>query len=211
MVQEFIKGGGIMWFLLACIVIAAALVIERLITLFIVARVNAKKFVNELIRRIEEEGINAGIDFCSSVHSPVSRVLLPALQRASEGKEAMEEAVMRTGSSELGFLDRGMQLMGGIVVVAPFFGFLGTVTGMIRAFAAVAAVGEVEPTVVASGIAEALITTKWGLMIAAPLSIIHILLTSKINSYTKDMELATASLIEYLEKKKGQYALAPRQ
>ncbi len=187
-----------MWFLLACIVIGLALAIERLITLFFVARLNAKKFVANLINRIESEGLPSAIEYCQSLRSPVARVLLPALEKADKGREAMEEAIMRAGSVELGFLDRGMQLMGGIVVVAPFFGFLGTVTGMIRAFAAVAAVGEVEPTVVASGIAEALITTKWGLMIAAPLSIIHILFQQKINGYTKDMETAAATLIDYL-------------
>jgi biopolymer transport protein ExbB len=203
MIQEFQKGGGIMWFLLSCIIIAVALIIERLITLFFVANLNAKKFVAGLINRIENEGINSAIEYCQRVHSPIARVLLPALQRYDQGREAMEEAIMRAATTELGFLDRGMQLMGGIIVVAPFFGFLGTVTGMIRAFAAVAAVGEVEPTVVASGIAEALITTKWGLLIAAPLSIIHILFQQKINGYTKDMETATASLIDYLMTKKS--------
>lgn len=202
MVQEFIKGGGIMWFLLACIVVAAALVIERLITLFIVARTDAKRFVSRLLAEIENGGVDAGIEYCRSHSNPVSRVLLPTLQKYGQGKEAMEEAVIRAGTSELGFLDRGMQIMGGIVVVAPFFGFLGTVTGMIRAFAAVAAVGEVEPTIVAAGIAEALITTKWGLLIAAPLSIIHILFQQKINAYTKDIETATTTLIDYLTTKK---------
>ncbi len=201
MIQEFIKGGGIMWFLLACAVLGIALVIERFITLFIVASLNAKKFTSQLISTIEKEGIEGGIKFCQQVKSPVARVLLAALEKAKEGKTAMEEAVTRAGVAELGFLDRGMNLMGGLTMVAPFFGFLGTVTGMIRAFAAVAAVGEVEPAVVASGISEALITTKWGLMIAAPLAIIHILYQMKINSYTRDLETSAASLIEYLTKK----------
>uniref|UniRef100_A0A7V4E318 MotA/TolQ/ExbB proton channel family protein n=1 Tax=candidate division WOR-3 bacterium TaxID=2052148 RepID=A0A7V4E318_UNCW3 len=201
MIQEFIKGGGIMWFLLACAVLGIALVIERFITLFIVASLNAKKFTSQLISTIEKEGIEGGIKFCQQVKSPVARVLLAALEKTKEGKTAMEEAVTRAGVAELGFLDRGMNLMGGLTMVAPFFGFLGTVTGMIRAFAAVAAVGEVEPAVVASGISEALITTKWGLMIAAPLAIIHILYQMKINSYTRDLETSAASLIEYLTKK----------
>jgi len=201
MIQEFIKGGGIMWFLLACAVLGIALVIERFITLFIVASLNAKKFTWQLISTIEKEGIEGGIKFCQQTKSPVARVLLAALEKAKEGKTAMEEAVTRAGIAELGFLDRGMNLMGGLTMVAPFFGFLGTVTGMIRAFAAVAAVGEVEPAVVASGISEALITTKWGLMIAAPLAIIHILYQMKINSYTRDLETSAASLIEYLTKK----------
>ncbi|MCS7250214.1 MAG: MotA/TolQ/ExbB proton channel family protein [candidate division WOR-3 bacterium] len=201
MIQEFIKGGGIMWFLLACAILGIALVIERFITLFIVASLNAKKFTNNLISVIEKEGLESGIKMCQKTKSPVVRVLLAALEKAKEGKTAMEEAVTRAGVAELGFLDRGMSLMGGLTMVAPFFGFLGTVTGMIRAFAAVAAVGEVEPTVVASGISEALITTKWGLMIAAPLAIIHTLYQMKINSYTRDLETAAATLIEYLTKR----------
>jgi biopolymer transport protein ExbB len=87
------------------------------------------------------------------------------------------------------------------VTVAPIFGLLGTVTGMIRAFAAVAAVGEVEPTVVASGISEALITTQAGLIIAAPLAIVHILLSTRTNGYLRDMEWASTEMLEFLAEK----------
>ena len=69
---------------------------------------------------------------------------------------------------------------------------------MITAFAAIAMAGEVEPTVVASGISTALITTKWGLIIATPLAIIHILLSGKVDGYTRDMEEAASGLIDYL-------------
>jgi biopolymer transport protein ExbB len=164
-------------------------------------RLNAKKFVAQLIETIEKNGVNAGIKLCDETVSPVSNILKAALEKSSGGRAMMEDAVLKSASSELTFLDRGMGLLGGIITVAPFFGFLGTVTGMIRAFAAVAAVGEVEPTVVASGISEALITTKWGLIIAAPLSIIFILIQSKISSYTRDMETSAASLIDYLAEK----------
>jgi biopolymer transport protein ExbB len=70
--------------------------------------------------------------------------------------------------------------------------------GMITAFAAIARIGEVEPTVVASGISTALITTKWGLIIATPLAIIRILLAGKVDGYTRDMEEAASGLIDYL-------------
>lgn len=201
MIHEFQAGGGIMWFLLACIVLALALIIERIYTIFVKMRLNAKTFVASLIKTIEANGINAGIEMCDKTTSPVARVLKAALEKASGGRALMEDAIIKASASELSFLDRGMNLLGGIITVAPFFGFLGTVTGMIRAFAAVAAVGEVEPTVVASGISEALITTKWGLIIAAPLSIIFILIQSKINSYTRDMETAASTLIDYLAEK----------
>lgn len=201
MVKEFIAGGSIMWFLLACIVLGLALLIERVFTIFFKMQLKVKAFVATLIRTIEKDGLKAGQELCDKTMSPVAKVLKAALEKASAGRAEMEDAVLRAGTSELAFLDRGMSLLGGIITVAPFFGFLGTVTGMIRAFAAVAAVGEVEPTVVASGISEALITTKWGLIIAAPLSIVFILIQSRINSYTRDMESAATTLIDYLAEK----------
>lgn len=201
MIHEFQVGGGIMWFLLACALLGLALLIERIFTIFVKMRLNTKTYVANLIETIEKGGIKAGMETCDNTPSPVAKVLKAALEKANGGRALMEDAVLRASSTELSFLDRGMGLLGGIITVAPFFGFLGTVTGMIRAFAAVAAVGEVEPTVVASGISEALITTKWGLLIAAPLSIVFILIQSKINSYTRDMEASASTLIDYLAEK----------
>jgi len=207
MIKEFIAGGGIMWFLLICAVLGLALLIERIITLFFKLRLNTKTFLATLIETINKNGINAGIKLCDETPSPVARILKAASEKATGGRAMMEDAVIRTATTELVFLDRGMGLLGGVITVAPFFGFLGTVTGMIRAFAAVAAVGEVEPTIVASGIAEALITTKWGLIIAAPLSIFFILIQGRVSSYTRDMEISAATLIDYLAEK---FVCAPK-
>lgn len=201
MLKEFLKGGGVMWFLLACAVLGLAILVERLYTIFIRIRLNAKVFVNHLIATIEKDGLDAGLKLCNQTKSPVARVLKAALEKASVSREVMEDAVIRAGTSQLAFLDRGMALLSGLTMVAPFFGFLGTVSGMIRAFEAVAAVGEVEPTVVASGISEALITTKWGLIIAAPLAIVHIIFSGRINGYIRDMETASTQLIDYLTEK----------
>ncbi|MEO0092822.1 MAG: MotA/TolQ/ExbB proton channel family protein [candidate division WOR-3 bacterium] len=205
MIREFNAGGTFMWFLLACAILGLAIFFERLYTIFIKMRLNAKTFVGRLIQTIDKDGIQAGINLCAKTPSPVARVLKPILEMEKENKPrtAMEDALVRAGTQELGFLDRGMALMAGLTTVAPFIGFLGTVNGMISAFAAVAAVGEVEPTVVASGISEALITTKWGLIIAAPLAIIHIIFSGRINGYTRDMETAATQLLDYLEAKRG--------
>jgi biopolymer transport protein ExbB len=205
MIREFIAGGFFMWFLLVCAILGLAIFFERLYTLYLKMRLNAKTFVAKLIQTIEKNGIEAGINLCAKTPSPVARVLKPILEleKANKPRAVMEDALVRTGTQELGFLDRGMALMAGLTTVAPFIGFLGTVNGMISAFAAVAAVGEVEPTVVASGISEALITTKWGLIIAAPLAIIHIIFSGRINGYTRDMETAATQLLDYLEAKRG--------
>lgn len=203
MIDEFKAGGGIMWFLLACAVAGIALSLERIFTLFVRTNVDVKKFSRKLMSTIDKQGIQAGIDLCSKSPSPVARVLGSALGRADQDRERIEDAIVRTGVTELAFLDRGMPLIAGLTTVAPFFGFLGTVTGMISAFKAVAAVGEVDPTVVSSGIAEALITTKWGLMIAAPLAIVHILFSGRVNGYLRDMETASAELVDFLTAKRG--------
>lgn len=198
MIQEFKDGGGIMWFLLACAVAGIALTIERAFTLTLRLRLNVKKFSQQLMETIGKGGVKAGIELCNSTRSPAARVLAAALDKATLGKTSMEDAIVRSGATELAFLDRGMALIAGLCTVAPFFGFLGTVTGMISAFKAVAAVGEVEATVVASGIAEALITTKWGLIIAAPLSIAHILFSGRANGYLRDMETAASEMMDFL-------------
>lgn len=201
MIQEFKDGGGIMWFLLACAVAGVALSLERAYTLTVRLRLNVKKFSRQLLDTIDKNGVKAGIELCNKTPSPAARVLAAALAKAELGKTSMEDAIVRTGATELAFLDRGMALIAGLTTVAPFFGFLGTVTGMISAFKAVAAVGEVEATVVASGIAEALITTKWGLIIASPLAIVHILFQGRVNGYLRDMETAASEMLDFLVEK----------
>lgn len=202
MIHEFQVGGPTMWFLLVCIVLAIGFIIERIYTLFIKMKLNAKTFVRKLIATIDEGGVEAGIELCEKTRSPATNILKVALENHKKGREVMEDAVLKAGTRELAFLDRGMPILAGITTAAPFFGFLGTVMGMIRAFAAVAAAGEVEPTVVASGISEALVTTKWGLIIAAPLSIIYVFLSQKVDGHTRDMETSATELIDYLVERK---------
>ncbi|MGB9719903.1 MAG: MotA/TolQ/ExbB proton channel family protein [bacterium] len=198
MVREFTIGGGVMWLLLVCIILALGIILERLFSLLIKIRLNPKSFLEKLISTIDAQGVDAGIALCDHTTSPAAKIAREILQKADKGKDAMEEVAARAAAIELGFLDRGMALLAGLTTVAPFLGFLGTVTGMIRAFAAIAAAGEVEPTIVASGISEALITTKWGLIIATPLAILHILFSGKVDGYTKDMEEVAAGLIDYM-------------
>lgn len=198
MLQEFKDGGGIMWFLLVCAVMGIALCLERLFTIFLRLRVDVKKFSQRLVKTVQEQGVQAGIDFCDKNPSPVAKVLRAALEKAGQDRAVLEDAIVRAGAAELAFLDRGMALIAGLTTVAPFLGFLGTVSGMISAFKAIAAVGEVDPTVVSSGIAEALITTKWGLIIAAPLAILHILFSGRVNGYLRDMETASSELLDFL-------------
>lgn len=198
LVEYFYKGGGMMWLLLAVAVLATIIILERLFTLFIKARTNPRKLVEKVISLISDESMEAAIDYLAGHKSPVAKVLLAGLEKANRGRAVMEEAMAMKASSELAFLDRGMIYLSASATVAPILGFLGTVTGMIKAFQAIALAGEVEPTLVASGISEALITTATGLLIAAPVAVFYAVFSSKINNYTRDAEEASNILLEHL-------------
>jgi len=198
LVEYFYKGGSMMWLLLAVAIMATVIILERLFTLFIKARTNPKKLTEKVIALLSEDSLDAAMEFLANHSSPVAKVLLAGLEKVNRGRAVMEETMTMKASSELAFLDRGMIYLSAAATVAPILGFLGTVTGMIKAFQAIALAGEVEPTLVASGISEALITTATGLLIAAPVAVFYAIFSSKINNFTRDMEEASNMLLEHV-------------
>ena len=198
LLDYFQKGGGMMWLLLAVAIIATVIIIERFITLFILARTDPQKLLEKLLAILEERGPKEALEFLYEQKNPVAKILAAGLEKVNKGRAAVEEAMTAKAISELAFLDRGMIYLSMSATLAPILGFLGTVTGMIRAFNAIALAGEVEPSLVASGISEALITTATGLLIAAPVALMYSVYASRINAYQRKMEEASNSLVEYL-------------
>lgn len=201
LVTYFNKGGTMMWLLLFVAVFATAFIIERLYSLYIKGRVNPEKLVDQVRALLEEEGYDAALEFLASHRSPVAKVLYAGLEKADRGRAVVEEAMTQKAAREFAYLDRGMIYLSASATVAPILGFLGTVTGMIKAFNAIALAGEVEPTLVAAGISEALITTATGLLIAAPVAIFYAIFSQSINSYSRKIEEASNAFIEYLLEK----------
>jgi biopolymer transport protein ExbB len=189
-----------MWGILGVALIALAISIERIYSLGIKIKLgfNPVKLVENTIKIIEEKGVKEAIDYLNRQKNPVANVLAAGLEKAGKSKAVVEEAMERRASKELAFLDRGMIFISAAVTLAPILGFMGTVTGMIRAFDAIAKAGEVEPTVVSAGISEALITTAFGLIVAAPFAFLYSVFMSRINSFQKKMEEASNYLLEYL-------------
>ncbi len=201
MIELFQKGGPMMWPILIVLLIGLTFIVERFITLLLKARLNPLKFMDELTAAMDKGGVDAGRELCDSTPQPVAKVLGAGLVKVKRGREFVEEGIASAGAVELVFLDRGMLWIAMASTLAPIMGFLGTVTGMIKAFEAIAIAGEVEPSIVASGISEALITTATGLTIAAPMILFHTLFTSMIDRYSRDMEQAASSLVDYLLEK----------
>jgi len=195
--QNYVKGGFFMHFLLTCSLIALVFIIERAWTLSR-ARVNVKSLMMRVVRALREEGPQAALEVCQSTRGPIAAILHSGLLRAARGPAAVEKAIETSGTIEMSFLERGLVALATIANVAPLLGFLGTVSGMISAFAAIAAAEQVSAKLVAKGIQEALITTATGLIIAVPVTIAHSFFVSQIDRFIIEMEEANAELMDEL-------------
>jgi biopolymer transport protein ExbB len=200
--ELFIKGGNFMWWLLVVALTGFIFLIERLWTLNR-ARVNTRRLVGSVITTLRSDGVQAAAEECQKVRGPIAAIMYSGLQKADRGPEAVEKAISTAGTIEMAFLERGLIWIASVTTIAPLIGFLGTVSGMINAFEAIAASEQVNAKLVASGISEALITTATGLMVAIPASIGYNYFISAIDRFVIEMEETSAELIEELTKLQG--------
>ena len=177
-------------------------IIERLWTLNR-ARVNTRRLIGTVITTLRNDGVQAAAEECQKVRGPIAAILYSGLQKADKGRDAVEKAIATAGTIEMSFLERGLIWVSSVTTIAPLMGFLGTVSGMINAFEAIAASEQVNAKLVASGISEALITTATGLIVAIPATIGYNYFVSAIDRFVIEMEETSAELIEELERMKG--------
>ncbi|MGD8394317.1 MAG: MotA/TolQ/ExbB proton channel family protein [Candidatus Eiseniibacteriota bacterium] len=196
-IELFEQGGVFMYPLLLCSIIGLALILERLWTLQR-ARVNTRKLMDRLLGAMRDNGVDAAIEVCTRTRGPIAAILHSGLMRADKGPEAVEKAIESAGVIEMSYLQRSMVWLATISTIAPLLGFLGTVSGMINAFAAIAAAEQVSAKLVASGIQEALITTATGLAIAIPIQLAHNYFVSKIDKFITEMEEASVEVVDTL-------------
>jgi len=196
LVTYFRQGGPVMWPLLFFSILALTFIIER----FIVYQ-KAKVNVNEFLTRIRKallvnRNVKEAVKVCEETRGPVASVMKAGLLRYGHTKDDIEKTVENAALYELDRLERRLGVLATTANVAPMLGFLGTVTGMIKSFAALASEGLTNPGAVAAGISEALITTAAGLFIAIPAQLAYNWYITKINRFVRDIETATNMLME---------------
>ena len=202
--EKYTQGGNFRHALLIASIVGFVFIIERLVTLSR-ARVNIRRLMSDVLSAMRSEGLDGAMRVCERTRGPIAAVLHSGLLRAGRGPNAVKEAIETAGSIETSFLERGLVAIATVAQVAPLLGFLGTVSGMISAFAAIASAEQVSAKVVASGIEEALITTATGLIVAIPASIGHSFFVSQIDRFVLEMEEASAELVnELIEMGMGQ-------
>lgn len=200
MVDYFIRGGVFMWPILFFLVLGLMFSLERIWTLTRSA-INTRKFMTNIRKALEDGGVEKAVEVCAHTRGPLANVIHAGLLRVSRGMESVEKAIMTAGTVEMAFLEKNLVWLATVIAVAPMLGFLGTVSGMIRAFDAIAKANDISPSLVAGGIAEALLTTLFGLVVAIIIQFFHNLFVSRIDKIVADMEESTQEFVDLLVEK----------
>jgi biopolymer transport protein ExbB len=197
LIELYVTGGVFMHPILLCSILGLGIILERLY-FFAKARTDSRRLMSDLLHVLQDQGFEAAQRMLHSKRGPIAAVLHSGLLRAKKGPEAVEKAIETAASIHTAGMERGLIWLATVANIAPLLGFLGTVSGMIHAFEAIAAAEEVSAKLVATGIYEALITTAAGLIVAIPVQAAHNYFVSRIDKFVIDMEESGAELIDAL-------------
>ena len=201
--KNFIDGGPLfMTPIILCLILGLAFVIERIIYLNLADK-NTKKLVDDVEDALASGGVEAAKDLCRNTRGPVASIFYQGLDRADEGVEMVEKAVVNYGGVQMGKLESNLSWIALFIAISPSLGFLGTVIGMVAAFNAIENAGQISPTVVAGGMKIALITTVAGLIVAIILQLFYNYILAKIDSIVNKMEDSSISLVDLVIKHKN--------
>ncbi len=164
-------------------------------------QVDEKRFLTMVEDLLRQGNTNAAVQYCDEMDKPMSRIMKQGIIRLGRPLIDVEEAIKNAGRKETYLMEKRMDWLATIAGVAPLLGFLGTVTGMIDAFMQIQGLqGNVNPSVLAGGIWEALITTAWGLMVGIVAFGAYNYLLAKINRLVFQLEMASTDFVELLQK-----------
>jgi len=207
---EIVQAGGwLMWPIIACSVVAVAIVLERLWTLQ-EKRVLPVSVANQVMELMQRDQID--VKQIQEVHqgSPFGQVLAAGLAYRHAARDVLKEVIEDTGRHVVHELERYLSTLGTIAAISPLLGLLGTVSGMIRSFTAITADGVPNPAVLAGGISEALVATAAGLTVAIPSLIAYRYLRGRVEGLVVRIEKESMRFIEALlhQQRSGVFGVA---
>ena len=194
--KYFIDGGPFfMSFVLLALILGLALVIERIIYLAL-STTNSDQLLEDVESALNSEGVDAAKEVCRNSTGPVATIFYEGLDKMDEGIEMVDKAIVSVGSVENGKLERNVSWISLFIALAPMLGFMGTVIGMIGAFDAIEAAGDISPSLVAGGIKVALLTTVFGLIVAMILQVFYNLIIAMMDNIVNKMEDASIHFLD---------------
>ena len=193
-----LKGGIIMIPLAILSVISIYILIERFLAIKTAAKED-KTFMRRIKDYIHEGEIESAVNLCKKTDTPYSRLIMKGISRIGRPMNDVLVAIENTGNMEITALGKGFNWLATTAAGAPMLGFLGTVTGMVRAFFALASAGNnANIAVLASGIYEALVTTVAGLIVGIIALFAYNFLVSRLNKVMNQLEAKTMEFMDFL-------------
>jgi len=202
------KGGPMMYLIMLSSVIALGVVIERIYHLAR-ARIDANKFMDELMKILKRNKIIEAIEMCNATQGPIAHIVKAGILKHDRSKPEIREAVEEAAQLEIPRLERHLPILATIAHIAPLLGLLGTVTGMIKAFQVIQekaiTMTPVNPGDLSGGIWESLLATLAGLTVAIPTYVAYNYLVSQVEGLVYDMERSATDLVNLLSSRRDTY------
>ena len=181
MIDILIKGGIILWIIIGLSVLAVAIIIERLLY-FRCILVDEDGLLQRLRSTMEKHHYDEALSICDSNPSPITNLMKVGIEHRQFSQHIQKEVVMDAANQEVPKMEKFLSALGTIATIAPLLGLLGTVTGNIKAFGILGKFGAVgDPSILATGISEALITTAAGIIVSVPATVFYNYLVNRVN------------------------------
>ena len=195
MLDILMKGGLILWVIILFSFVGAAIIIERLLY-FKKTKVDEEKLFHRIKAAVEKKHYDEALFICESTSSPFTSLMKTGIEHRNYPKHIQKEVLQEAANQEVPQLERYLSFLGSIAHISPLLGLLGTVTGNIKAFGVLGSFGAVsDPTILARGISEALITTAAGIIVSIPAVIFYNYLVDKVGKILIKMESQVNDMI----------------
>ncbi len=205
MLELLEKGGPIMVLIFICSIVVLTIIIERLVVLY-KAKIDTEGFIDKVKNILRKDETMEALRLCDNTPGPISHIVKAGILKHDRPRSEIRESIDDAAGHEIPKLEKNTKILATIAHITPLLGLLGTVTGMVEAFQIVeqkaTLLNPVNPSDLAGGIWEALLTTVAGLSVAIPAFIAYNYLVSRIEGFVLDMEVSSTHLLEILTSRK---------
>lgn len=195
LLKYYLDGGFVMHFISICSVLSITAIIYK-IWVFRRIRINTNEFIAKVRGALLKGNVQQAVKHCESYRGPIAAIIKVGLLKHGSPRDELERTMENAAIHEVAYLEKFLMVLATITNIAPLIGFFGTVVGMILSFDVIAQYGLNNPGLVAKGISVALLTTAYGLMVAFITQPFYNYFTSRVASYSREIETASNILFE---------------
>ncbi len=195
MLDFLIKGGPVLWVIILLSIAGTAIILERLLY-FRRINVDEEKLFLRIKSSVEKGHFDEALSICDNNLSPLSGLIRVGIEHRGYSETVQKDVLKDAANQEIPQLEKNVSALGTIAHIAPLLGLLGTVTGTMKAFGVLGQFGAVsDPSILAKGVSEALITTVAGIVVSVPAVIFYNYLVTKVNLILIKMENQVTALV----------------